>query len=296
MEEIIEYRTKGAMLRSRTRWHNEGEKNTKYFLNLEKRHYRQGTISRLKKCENDFATTDKEILHECESFFKDLYSSKMKTDSILPETNFFFSENDTVLSNEERYSIEGLLTEQECLNALKEMEPDKSPGTDGLPSDFYQMFWNEVSKPLLEALNYGFEIGQLSISQKRGIIKLIPKKSEELYYIKNWRPLTLLNCDYKIATKVIANRLKTHLHKLINNDQTGFLKGRFIGENIRLIDSVINYTAAKKFPDFYFFLTLRKRLTHWNGLLYKKHSFLSDLALPLSNGLKPFITTLKAVL
>ena len=89
MEEIIEYRTKGAMLRSRTQWHNEGEKNTKYFLNLEKRHYRQGTISRLKKCENDFATTDKEILHECESFFKDLYSSKMKTDSILPENNFF---------------------------------------------------------------------------------------------------------------------------------------------------------------------------------------------------------------
>ena len=82
MEVVIEYRTRGAKLRSRARWHNEGEKNTKYFLNLEKRHYRQGTISRLKKSENDFATTDKEILHECESFFKDLFSSKMKTDSI----------------------------------------------------------------------------------------------------------------------------------------------------------------------------------------------------------------------
>ena len=137
--------------------HNEGEKNTKYFLNLEKRHYRQGTISRLKKSENDFATTDKEILHECESFFKDLYSSKMKTDSILPETDYFFSENDTD-------SIEGLLTELEYLNALKDMEPDKSPGTDGLPSEFYQSFWSDVSKPLLKALNYGFEIGQLSIS------------------------------------------------------------------------------------------------------------------------------------
>ena len=77
MEEIIEYRTKGAILRSRTRWHNEGEKNTKYFLNLEKRHYRQGTINRLKKSENDFATTDKEILHECEYFFK------------VPMTDFF---------------------------------------------------------------------------------------------------------------------------------------------------------------------------------------------------------------
>ena len=110
------------------------------------------------------------------------------------------------------------------------------------------MFWSEVSKPLLEALNYGFEIGQLSIPQNRGLLKLIPKKSEELYYIKNWRPLNLLNCDidYKLATKAIANRLRTHLHKLINNDQTGIFKGRFIGENIRLIDSVINYTAAQK--------------------------------------------------
>ena len=102
MEVIIEYRTRGAIVR-----HNEGLKNTKYFLNLEKRHYRQGIISPLKKNENDFATTDKEILDECEAFFKDLYSSKMKTDSFFPETDFFFSENDTVLNNEERDSIEG---------------------------------------------------------------------------------------------------------------------------------------------------------------------------------------------
>ena len=105
----------------------------------------------------------------------------MKTESLLPENDFFFSENDTVLSNEERDSIEGSLTELECFNAMKDMKPDKSPGTDGLPSEFYQTFWNEVSKPLLKALNYGFEVGQLSISQKWGIIKLITKKSGELY-------------------------------------------------------------------------------------------------------------------
>ena len=102
------------------------------------------------------------------------------------------------------------------------------------------------------------EIGQLSTSQKRGIIKLIPKKSEELYYIKNWRPLTLLNCGYKIATKAIANHLKTHLHKLINNDQTGFLKGRFTGENLRLIDRVVNYTATKTTPALLLFLDFEK--------------------------------------
>ena len=59
------------------------------FLSLEKRHYKQGTISRLKKSENEVATTDKEILHERESFFEDLYFSKMKTDSSVPETEVF---------------------------------------------------------------------------------------------------------------------------------------------------------------------------------------------------------------
>ena len=134
----------------------------------------------------------------------------------------------------------------------------KSPGNDGLPSEFYKTFWSDISEPLLKALNYGFEIGQLSVSQRRGIIKLIPKKSEELYYIRNWRPLTLLNCDYKIAAKAIANRLKAHLSKLINNDQSGFIKGRFIGENIRLIDSVINYAATKNIPGLLLFLDFEK--------------------------------------
>ena len=68
MEAIIEYRTKGAILRSKSQWYNEGEKNTKYFLNLEKRHCKQGTITQLKVNENNLICTDKEILKECESF------------------------------------------------------------------------------------------------------------------------------------------------------------------------------------------------------------------------------------
>ena len=67
------------------------------------------------------------------------------------------------------------------------------------------------------------------------MIKLIPKKNHITNYVKNWRQITLLNCDYKIASKAIANRLKAVLPSIINNDQTGFLKGRSISENIRLI-------------------------------------------------------------
>ena len=69
LEKIIEFRTKGAILRSKARWYNEGEKNTKYFLNMEKRHYKQGTISQIKIDDNNFVTSDKDILTECTSFY-----------------------------------------------------------------------------------------------------------------------------------------------------------------------------------------------------------------------------------
>ena len=101
LEAIIEYRTKGAILRSKSQWYNEGEKNTKYFLNLEKRHCKQGTITQLKVNDNDLICTDKEILKECESFYQDLYSSKVGTDN--QEGVFFFAqqENRKVLNNDE---------------------------------------------------------------------------------------------------------------------------------------------------------------------------------------------------
>ena len=98
----------------------------------------------------------------------------------------------------------------------------------------------------------------MSITQRRGIIKLIPTKDAELYLIKNWRPLSLLNTDYKIAAKAIANRMKLVLPDVINNDQTGFLKGRFIGENVRLIDSVIRYAAEKNIPGLLLFIDFEK--------------------------------------
>ena len=72
--------------------------------------------------------------------------------------------------------------------------------------------------------------------------------------MKNWRPLILLNCDYKIASKAIASRIKTFLPKLISDDQTGFIKGRCISENKRLLDSVIKFTEGKKIPGLLLFL------------------------------------------
>ena len=131
------------------------------------------------------------------------------------------------------------------------MASEKSPGTDGLPSEFYKVFWEEIGESLTSALNFSFEIGQLPISQ-------LPKKDADHNLIKNWRPLTLLNCDYNIASKAIANRIKTVLPELISDDQSGFIKNRCISDNIRTLDSVIQYTANKNIPGLLLFLDFEK--------------------------------------
>ena len=76
------------------------------------------------------------------------------------------------------------------------MESDKTPGTDRLPAEFYKVFWRDISSYLISALKYGFDSGRLSVTQRQGVIKLIPKKDAELYFIKNWRPVTLLNTEH----------------------------------------------------------------------------------------------------
>ena len=117
----------------------------------------------------------------------------------------------------------------------------------GIKPKHPKTFWLHISTILVNALNFAHETGQLLITQRRGI-----------YFIKNWRPLTLLNCDYKIAAKTIANRINRVLPALINNDQTGFLKGRFVGEKIRLIDSLICCTKEQNIPGLLLFLDFEK--------------------------------------
>ena len=111
---------------------------------------------------------------------------------------------------------------------------------------------------MIASFNYAFHSGALSISQKRGIISLIPKKDKDTSLLENLRPISLLNVDYKILTKVIAKRLEKLLPKIINPDQTGYVKGRYIGENVRLIQDIMFYTKRMNSPGIAIFLDFRK--------------------------------------
>ena len=83
--------------------------------------------------------------------------------------------------------------------------------------------------------------GRLNLSARRGCISLLPKKGKDTRYLKNWRPLTLLNIDYKILAKVLANRIKRVLNSIISENQYGFMEKRNIAVNIRKTMDIYDY-------------------------------------------------------
>ena len=186
-DEISKYKTKGAIIRSRARWYNDGEKNTKYFLNLEKRHLKQKTIKCLHLSDNEVINTDEEILKEAKSFYQKLYSSTVSSIDNQCDEAFFPLGNIETLTELEQNECGCLLREAECWESLKSMHLNKSPGTDGLSLEFYKVFWKDISSHLLNALNHACIKGSLSITQRRGIITFIPKKHKPVNKLKNWR-------------------------------------------------------------------------------------------------------------
>ena len=97
------------------------------------------------------------------------------------------------------------------------------------------MFWKQLGYFVVRSLSDGFEKSELLATQKEGLTVCIPKGDKPKEYIKNWGPISLLNIVYKISSSCIANRLKKVLTSLINEDQTGFMSNRYMGDNIRLI-------------------------------------------------------------
>lgn len=102
------------------------------------------------------------------------------------------------------------------------------------------MFWKRIKLYLYASLVRSFEVGELSSSQRASVISLIHKKGT-LLNLDNYRPISLTNCDYKILAFVFAKRLQKIMNKLINRNQTGYIKGRFIGENARLVLDIYDY-------------------------------------------------------
>ena len=236
----------GLMIRSRAKWIDQGETVSKYFCNLENRNFVSKAMPNLITEDGTKTKNQVEILNETSSFYKKLYEKREVKNINLKHT---LSQEDIPKLNEnEANNIEGMITEEEALCSLKNMKNNKSPGSDGFTIEFFKFFWKDIGKFLVRAINYSFVKGEMSSTQKEGVIICIPKGDKDKQLLKNWRPISLLNVSYKIASSCIANRLKTVLPKLINEDQTGFIAGRYIGENIRNLYDILHYTEKNQIP------------------------------------------------
>ena len=188
----------------------------------------------------------KDILKCQKDFYQNLYFNQTNVDDMpLRDT---LGENERKLSDKQSASLEGELSYTEIANALKNLKNSKSPRLDGFTVEFFKKFWIDIGISILRSLNYGYRNGSLSITQKQGLITCLPKPNKSRLSLKNWRPISLLNVIYKLAPSVIANRVKNTLQNIIHENQKGFIAGRFIGENIRLIYDVLFETKQQNIP------------------------------------------------
>lgn len=150
-------------------------------MNLEKRPYeKKKHIVKLKTTENQYLEELNKILCEMENFKKTLYSSQISEDTFNTSAPHFINCNNIErLDGEYQETCEGLITEEECLSALKQFSKNKTPGSDGLTAEFYLCVWDYVAISLKDCLNDTYQRGEMSISQRRGMISSLPKKNKE---------------------------------------------------------------------------------------------------------------------
>ena len=237
LSSLISREAEGAKIRSRAKWIEEGEKPTRYFFRLEQQRAEKNSFDSVVDTDGSEKTSQADIERVFVNFYRDLYAKdnsidmQIQTDLI---DSLEFSLNDI-----ERASCEGLFTKDELFSALKSLQTGKSPGSDGLPTEFYLSFWDDLGDFLVLVLNERYRLGVLTYSQRESLLRLLYKKDDRRLP-KNWRPISLLNTDYKLASKAITERLKPVMNSIVHRDQTCGVVGRSIFSNLQLIRDTLD--------------------------------------------------------
>ena len=239
LEEKLEERVNGIIFRSKARWYEKGERSTKYFYALEKSRYNAKTCYVLKDENEQLIQDPQRILQMQKEFYSKLYEKD-------EDVSF-------TLKNSSSIRVPQNIKEEQCQplklqdleEAIKTMRNNRTPGEDGLPIDFYKVFWKILKKPFYNMMNAVKQCGILHNTARSGILNLIPKPNKDTRLIKNLRPITLLNTDYKIIEKAIANKMIPALEHIIHSDQRGFMKERRISVNIRKLLDIIHYAKEQ---------------------------------------------------
>ncbi len=234
---------KKAIFRSRVKFHENNEKLTPYFMRIINKNRMESNVIELKV---DGKSLDpKDINDKVYDFYSELFR-KRTVDAPNRELEGILNGLPKVPKDAEAKLCREITIAELSTTLHKRMNPGKSPGSDGLTVAFYKKFWNLLKHPMLDAFKQALISGQLTVSQRQSIIRLIRKKDKDPSILKNWRPISLMNVDAKIFSRLITARLETVITPLCSEEQLAYIKNRNITEGVRLLDFSIEHIERLK--------------------------------------------------
>lgn len=245
LADLLKKKTQGALVRSRFQNVSEMDVPSKFFFNMEQKNGRKKFIHAVRTESGELLSNPSDIRRRARSFYSNLFKSELVGDGG-SEQDFL---NDLPkLTEDSAKLLDDPLSLKELYTALMGMENGRAPGIDGLPVEFFKVFWSVLGKDLQQVLNTSVKRGRLPLSCRRAVLTLLPK-SGDLTDLKQWRPVSLLCIDVKILSKALATRLSKVMGQIIHVDQTYCVPERSIFDNIFLVRDVIEFSRRidKKF-------------------------------------------------
>lgn len=254
--------------RAKQKWLEEGDGNTKFFHTIATHRRKTNRINSLDI--NGHSTSNlKDIKHHVVQYYKSILGEPGMKFGYLESQ--FWSPNDKVTDLENSLLISPFSPE-EIKQAVFASDPSGAPGPDGFTFLFYHKFWDLVQSDVV-LLCKGFHQQTLDLHKiNKSIICLIPKE-QDAQTINKFRPISLVNCSFKIISKVLTNRLESLMSRLIDSSQSAFLKGRYILDNVLISQEIIHHSHVQKQPGVIVKVDFEKAYDkiHWSYILGVLH-------------------------
>ncbi|CAM8982614.1 unnamed protein product [Rhodiola kirilowii] len=228
--------------RSRTEWLKAGDRNTPFFHAKASQRRKANHIEGLRDASGEFCSTENEITTIITDYFSHIFQSQVSLQE--DKWNEALDMIPRIVSDEMNTMLTAPFTAAEIKRALFQMHPTKAPGLDGFPALFYQSNWDTVGREIINEALKCLNEGILDVAINETLIVLIPKV-KKVERVEDLRPISLCNVTMKIITKAIANRLKIILPSIISQNQSAFIQGRLITDNILVAHEISHFIQSR---------------------------------------------------